>query len=83
MSTLFREAIVSLEEKFTTFDVTWNISGNECKVLNVPTYEMDSEDRYYHKADVTMKLAIIKDLMIANKIPSTVNFDDVADIKVN
>lgn len=83
MSTLYREAVILLEDKFTTQDVTWYISGNECKVFNVPTYVMDSEDRYYHKADVMMKLAVIKDLMTTNKIPSTVNFEDVADIKVN
>lgn len=69
-----------MADSLTTKDVTWNICGNDYTVLNVPYFVMNSEEREYYKMDVTLKLSVIRDLMVANKIPPIVNFEDVADI---
>jgi hypothetical protein len=67
----------SLKKEFT-----WNINGKEYKVLNVPFYEMNADEKDYVDAEVALKLALIRDLMVANEIPHTVDFDEVADIEI-
>ncbi|MCB5936616.1 hypothetical protein LI012_14655 [Caldibacillus thermoamylovorans] len=65
------------EESVQKKDVLWQILGNEYRVLNVPHYKMNLEE--YFDIDVTFKLAMIRDLMITNEIPKTVNFEEIAD----
>jgi hypothetical protein len=62
-------------------DVVWNILGTEYKIQNVPFHEMDSEELIYFDADVSLKLAMIRDLMFKNEIPTVVNYDDVTDLR--
>lgn len=70
------------DEKIVKKEFTWNINGKEYKVLNVPFYEMNAEEKDYVDTEVAIKLAIIRDLMVANEIPHTVDFDEVADIEI-
>lgn len=62
-------------------DFEWEINGIKYKVLNVPFYEMDDDERCVD-FEVALKLALIRDLMVANEIPHTVDFDEVADIEI-
>ncbi len=79
MGTLYREAPKMVENMTTKRELVWNIAGTEYKVLNVPTYDMNSEEKEYFDMDVTMKLSMIRDLMYADEIPHTVDFEEVAD----
>jgi hypothetical protein len=69
-------------EKIIKKEFTWNINDKEYKVLNVPFYEMNTEEEDYVNAEVAIKLALIRDLMIADEIPHIVDFDDVTDIEI-
>lgn len=62
----------------TKEDVSWEIAGSEYKVLNVPTYIMNSEEKEYFSMDVTLKLSMIRDLMCAKEIPPIVDFEEIA-----
>ncbi|MED4852178.1 hypothetical protein P9386_10150 [Caldifermentibacillus hisashii] len=77
MATLYKEETLMPEKSVQKKDVLWQILGNEYRVLNVPHYKMNSEE--YFDIDVTFKLAMIRDLMITNEIPKTVNFEEIAD----
>jgi hypothetical protein len=61
-------------------DVTWSINGTEYKVLNVPYVVFDDDDDEFIDISVSIKLIIVRDLMVANEIPHTVNYDNIADI---
>jgi hypothetical protein len=63
-------------------EFAWTINGKEYKVLNVPFYEMNAEEKDYIDAEVALKLSLIRDLMVANEIPHIVDFDEVADIEI-
>lgn len=62
-------------------DVKWSISEVEYIVRNVPYYETNSEAGESISVGVSLKLAMIRDLMVANEIPTDVDFDLVADLK--
>lgn len=62
-------------------DVNWTISDVNYVVRNVPYTELDAEGDEFFDLGVTIKLAMIRDLMYMNQIPHDVNFDDVADMK--
>jgi hypothetical protein len=67
-------------EKIIKKEMTWNIGDEEYKILNVPYYEMNSEEKEYLDFDVALKLSLIRDLMVADEIPRTVDFDEIADL---
>jgi hypothetical protein len=69
-------------EKIIKKEFTWNINDKEYKVFNVPFYEINAEEEDYVDAEVAIKLALIRDLMIADEIPHIVDFDEVADIEI-
>lgn len=67
-------------EKIIKKEMTWNIGDEEYKILNVPYYEMNSEEKEYLDFDVALKLSLIRDLMVVDEIPRTVDFDEIADL---
>lgn len=60
--------------------LVWHLDGIEYKILNVPVYEMHSQWNGYYDLDVTLKIAMIRDLMYADEIPYVVDFNDVSDL---
>ena len=62
-------------------EVIWNISDIEYKVRNFP-YSVFNDEEFYD-LDVTLKLSMIKDLMVQEEIPTTIDFDKVANFDVN
>lgn len=70
------------DEKIIKKEFTWTINGEKYKVLNVPFYEMDAPEREYVDIEVVLKLALIRELMVADEIPHTVDFEEVVDIKI-
>jgi hypothetical protein len=80
---LYRKDVLLVnDEKIIKKEFTWTINGKEYKVLNVPFYEMNAEEKGYIDAEVALKLSLIRDLMVANEIPHIVDFDEVADIEI-
>ena len=84
MATIIGEVPVMNEktEKIVKKEFTWTINGEKYKVLNVPFYEMDAPEREYVDTEVALKLALIRELMVADEIPHIVDFDEVADIEI-
>lgn len=62
-------------------DYKLSISNVEYCVRNVPFTELDAYGDEFFSIGVSVKLAAIIELMVENKIPHEVNFDDVADIQ--
>lgn len=81
MVILYGEANQMVEHTAVNGEVSWDIAGVEYKILNVPTYHMHSEEKEYFDMDVTLKIAMIRDLMYAKEIPNIVDFNDIADLQ--
>jgi len=62
-------------------EIVWNISDTEYKVRNV-TYSVFNDEEFYD-LDVTLKLSMIKDLMVQEEIPTTIDFEKVTNLDVN
>jgi len=62
-------------------EIVWNISDTEYKVRNVP-YSVFNDEEFYD-LDVTLKLSMIKDLMVQEEIPTTIDFEKVTNLDVN
>lgn len=83
--TIPREAIVGEEHVLAhdlpvEKDLSWTISGTVYTIRNVPTYEMNAEGQDYHDLDVVDLLTMVRNLMYADEIPHTVDFNDIADL---
>ncbi|MGG0308343.1 hypothetical protein ABEY43_06985 [Priestia megaterium] len=63
-------------------DFVFSILDNNYTIRNVPYIKLDAEGEEFMSAGVSLKVAIIRDLMYANEIPHNVNFDDVSDLKL-
>lgn len=62
-------------------DVIWDLSNTEYKVLNVP-YSVFQDEEYFD-LDVSVKLTMIKDLMVLKEIPPIVDFENVVNFDIN
>lgn len=61
-------------------DLVWEISGIVYTIRNVPTYEMNADGHEFVDMKLVNLLAFVRDLMYADKIPPTIDFNDVADL---
>lgn len=62
-------------------DFSWSILGTNYVVRNVPYSVLPAEGEEFMSLGVSLKVAMIRDLMYENEIPHDVNFDDVADLE--
>lgn len=60
-------------------DIHWTMENVDYVVRNVPYEILDEE---VINLDVAIKLELIRELMYENEIPHDVDFDKVADLKV-
>ena len=82
MSTTYGE-VPTMRGESTTLkkDIIWKIDNIEYKVINVPYSELDAEEDEYLNLDVSLKLTMIRDLMVSGEIPCEVDFGDVVDLE--
>lgn len=80
MSTSYK-GDVSVNSAVYKKTVAWEIDGKSYRILNVPYSEFNDED--YYDLDVSLKLAMIKDLMVKKEIPREVDFNDVSSLDVS
>ncbi|WP_150268985.1 hypothetical protein [Paenibacillus tepidiphilus] len=67
---------------FSTKNVTWDIEGNKYEIQNVPFKSLNADGEEFINIDVAIKLEMIKELMVNNRIPNTVDFSLVADLEL-
>jgi len=60
----------------------WDMDGTEYKILNVPYERIDTEGEEFVDLDVAIKMEMVRELMIAEKIPSVVDFNVVANFEI-
>lgn len=60
----------------------WDMDGTKYKILNVPYELMDTEGEEFVDLDVAVKMEMIRELMIAERIPSVVDFEVVANFEI-
>lgn len=81
-STLYREVpAVKSETNKPRKDIVWCILEKEYVVRNVPYTKINVNGEEFISAGVSVKLELIRKLMLMNEIPHDVNFNDVADLK--
>ncbi|MBM7705663.1 hypothetical protein ACF3OH_07025 [Chryseomicrobium aureum] len=61
-------------------DLVWKISGTEYTIKNVPAYEMNADGREFVDMKIVNLLSMVRNLMYADEIPHTVDFNDIADL---
>lgn len=79
MSTSYKEDF-DMNSTVNTKTVTWEIDGINHTIYNVPYSEYNDED--YYDIDVSLNLAMIKDLMIRMEIPNEIDYNDVSDLNI-
>lgn len=62
-------------------NVSWHMNQKKYVICNVPysVYKAYSNDKLYN-SEVTLKLLLLKDLMEADEIPSTIDFQESIDL---
>lgn len=75
-------AIVKPETTFLTKNVVWNIDGKQYVVENVPYSELKAEENEYFDMDVSIRLTMLRDLMLMEEIPSKIDYSMVANFEV-
>lgn len=83
--TIPREAIVGEEDVLAhdlpvEKDLSWTISGTVYTIRNVPAYEMNADGREFVDMKIVNLLSMVRNLMYADEIPHTVDFNDIADL---
>jgi len=63
-------------------DVKWSTLDNNYIVRNVPYEKLDAEGEIFFDLSVSIKLAMIRDLMGNNEIPHDIDYDLVANFEV-
>lgn len=61
-------------------DLVWKISDTEYTIKNVPAYEMNADGREFVDMKIVNLLSMVRNLMYADEIPHTVDFNDIADL---
>ena len=81
MSTLYEEVPAMKSETNKQKDIVWSILDKEYTVRNVPYSILDAEGEEFLSLGVSVKLELIRKLMLMDEIPHNVDFNDVADLK--
>lgn len=82
MNILSKEVLdVNNEINNQTKDIVWRILDKELTVRNVPYSKIDAEGEEFFSVGVSLKLDLIKELMLHEEIPYDVDFTDVSDVK--
>lgn len=63
-------------------DFTWDMDGTKYKILNVPCEMLDMEEESFIDLDVAIKMEMIRELMLAERIPAAVDFELVVNMKI-
>lgn len=79
---MVKEVTKVKHETTLTKNIVWNIQNKEYKVKNVPYVELDAEEKNYFNMDVSIRLTMLRDLMVMNEIPNVVDYSLVADFEV-
>ncbi|MFD2639132.1 hypothetical protein [Piscibacillus salipiscarius] len=70
------------EPTVLTKDVQWKINDSKYIIRNVPYLKADYDEEELFDLDVSLTITSLRDLMVENKIPNDVNYEDFADIKL-
>lgn len=62
-------------------DIVWSIEDKKYAVRNVPYFRIDAEDEEFLSIGVSVKLELIRTLMLMNKVPNDIDFTDITDLK--
>lgn len=62
-------------------DIIWKVFDRTLTVRNVPYSILDAEDEKFISAGTSLKLELLKELMLQEEIPSEVDFREVANLK--
>jgi hypothetical protein len=62
-------------------DFEWSILDANYIIRNVPYERLDAEGEIFFDLDVSLKMAMIRDLMVTNEIPHDVDFELVAEFE--
>ncbi len=82
MNMLYKEVSgMKNETNKQTKDIVWNVFDRELTVRNVPYSKIDAEGEEFISIGTSLKLELIKELMLHDEIPYEVDFSDVADLK--
>ncbi|GAB4074296.1 hypothetical protein GCM10028778_17990 [Barrientosiimonas marina] len=85
MSTLSMEApVMSGQTDNLTRDMVWHVSSDKkMTVRNVPYSMMDTDGEEIISLDVSIKLELIRELILQEEVPQDVDFNDIADVEVS
>jgi hypothetical protein len=64
-------------------DFEWYINGTEYKILNIPYERIDAEGEEFVDLDVATKMEMLRELMVAERIPPVVDFEIVAEFELD
>lgn len=64
-------------------DFQWEMEGTEYKILNVPYERIDADGEEFVDLVVATKMEMIRELMIAKRIPPIVDYEVVADLEID
>lgn len=62
-------------------DVKFSIEGTDYIIRSVPCEKFDYDDELYFNIGDSIKMAMIRDLMVEDKIPHDVDFRKVEDFE--
>lgn len=62
-------------------DIIWEVFNRTLTVRNVPYSILDAEGEKVISIGTSLKLELLKELMLQGEIPSEVDFRDIADLK--
>jgi len=61
-------------------DIVWSVRDKEFTVRNVPYSKYEADGEEFISLGVSLKLEMIKKLMLQDEIPYDVDFTEVADL---
>lgn len=62
--------------------VEWIIDNKKYQIINVPYEKTSVEGEVFYDADVSIRIMMLKDLMLADRIPSVVDYQVIKDFSV-
>lgn len=81
MNMLYKEVpAMNSETNKKVKDIVWSTLDKKCTVRNVPYSKVDAEGEEFISVGVSLKLELIKELMLQDEIPYDVDFSDIADL---
>lgn len=83
MSMVIEEVTKVTENTISKRVFSWDMDGTEYKILNVPYERIDTEGEEFVDLDVAVKMEMVRELMAAERIPSVVDFEVVANLEID